>query len=156
MPRARFTLPLVVLLALACDACDNGRQPTPTSPSPVAVSLLGHWSGPMRVDRTDGSQESCTLTTNFDRQSQGAFAGQYSIVCADGRHQEGAVAAAQVGDYIVDGLQAVTAGNPTPALDGCDWEGHLVSLGVRLSGPWAAGGCNGSPILGGVIDISKS
>ena len=155
MPRAIYALPTIALLALACGACDNGRKPTPTSPVPVVVSLLGHWSGPMRVDRTDGSQESCTLTTDFDRQTQGAFAGKYGIVCPDGRHQEGLVAAVQVGDYVVDGLQAVP-GNPAPALDGCDWEGHLVPLGARLSGPWAAGGCNGSPILGGLIDISKS
>jgi hypothetical protein len=159
MPRSFFALPLALSLAAALSVlgCGDSRKPTPTSPEPVAVSLLGHWSGSMRVDRTDGTRESCTLSTDFNRESQGTFGGTYSVACADGRHQEGLVGAAAVGDYVFDGLQAVATGNPAPALDGCDWEGHLVPLGTRLTGPWAAGGpCAGSPILGGLIDLSKS
>lgn len=151
MSRTAFAITLAA--AFLTFACNGGRSPSPTAPGP-AVSLLGHWSGPMRVDRTDGSRESCTLTADFNRENQGSFAGSYSITCPDGRHQEGVVAAAPVGDYLVDGLQAVS--NPAPALDGCNWEGQLAQLGIRLSGPWFSGGCSGSPILGGLIDLAKS
>jgi hypothetical protein len=146
-----FAIPLAA--ALLAVACNGGRSSGPTAPQPK-VSLLGHWSGPMRVDRTDGSRESCTLAADFVRENQGAFAGTYSVTCEDGRHQEGVVAAVPAGDFIVDGLQA--AGSPAPALDGCSWEGQLAQLGIRLSGPWYTGGCAGSPILGGLIDLAKS
>jgi hypothetical protein len=143
------------LLALAaCNSNEHGSV-SPTSPGPV-VSLLGHWSGPMRVDRTDGARSSCTLNVDFNQQKQGAYGGSYSITCPDGRRQEGALAAAPFeGEWLIDAVSSPPGSGSSLALDGCNWESQPAQLGTRLSGSWLAGGCPSSPIFGGAIDLAK-
>jgi hypothetical protein len=152
---SRTAFATTLAAALLALACNGGRSPsTPTSPEP-AVSLLGHWSGSIRVDRTNGTRATCSLDVDFTPPSQGAYGGSYNVLCSDGRRQDGALAAAPFeGEWLID---AVSGGgsNSALALDGCNWESQPAQLGTRLSGPWFAGGCSGSSIFGGAIDLAK-
>jgi hypothetical protein len=110
----------------------------------------------MRVDRTDGTRASCTLSVDFTQPTQGAYGGSYTVTCPDGRRQDGSLAAALFeGDWLIDAVPSPGGSNASLALEGCLWESQPAQLGIRLSGTWLAGGCPGSAIFGGLIDLAK-
>jgi hypothetical protein len=110
----------------------------------------------MRVDRADGTRVECTLAVDFGEQRQGAYPGSYTVICPDGRRQDGSLAAGPFeGDWLIDAVPSPGQNTALQALDGCNWEAQPAQLGIRLSGGWLAGGCPGSAILGGLIDLAK-
>jgi len=108
----------------------------------------------MQVVRLDGSLTSCTLTFDFTQQPQ-AYTGTYTVICSDSR-EDGVVGASLVGDQLFFDAVIRTASSAHPPLDACPWGGQLTQIGARLQGNWRGGGCNGSTIVGGPIDISRS
>jgi hypothetical protein len=151
---------LALAAALLALACGGGSSRGPTAPGPTpgpSVSLLGSWTGVMSIERSGSPTATCDLNLVFDMAQPPVFLGSFILTCPDGKHEEGIASATPfAGQVLLSSLSVPVASNPHPALDGCGWGGNLAQSGTRISGPWQGGGCQGSTIKGGQIDVRKN
>jgi hypothetical protein len=156
MSRTAF-LSAIALFTLACGGGGSSRSPTEPPSSGPPVSLLGTWTGSMQVQRQGGGSTSCTLTVTHDEEDQGVFFGSSHVSCPGGAFENGLVNSSPfLNQVLVVSLTLPATNNPKPALDGCGWVGQFSRSGDKLTGPWQGGGCNGSSIQGGQIELRKS
>jgi hypothetical protein len=153
MPQPRIAA--ILVLAVLAVACGGGHGPGPTEPGPPAAPIVGTWTGSLVVFRSDGSSVNCDLTLDFTLQQKQAYSGTYTVTCG-GSREDGVVAASLATDQLSFDAVLRTANSSHPPLDSCPWGGQLTQNGTRLFGSWEGGGCNGSTIVGGPIDVGRT